>query len=102
MNGRRRRREPPAGGSSARYSTAGTPHRSAARAELQRLFAPPSESFAVVAVRDDGRRVLYEHYDDRIAADAMVAALSRIKLRAEIVTGIARSVRPGTTIRPTS
>lgn len=72
------------------------PKCAAALAELERLFTP-AESLAVVAIRDDDRHVLYCHCDDRIAADATVAALKRINLHAEIVTGIARSVRPGTT-----
>ena len=52
----------------------------------------------MVAIREDGRRVLYGHYDDRIAADAVVAALKQVTLRAEVVTGIPRSVRSGTMI----
>ena len=79
-----------------------TPQREAARAQLQRLFSPTpqSEFVAVVAVRPDGRRVLFNHYKDRISADAMVAALARVGLRAEVV-GIDSRARPGTTIRPT-
>jgi len=87
-----KRREPSAEGSAARNGVAGTPHSNAALDALQ------SQSVAVVAIRDDGRRVLYGHFD-RIAAEATVAALARVGLRAEVVAGIDPTTRPGTTIR---
>ena len=96
MNSPPRKRQRPVGGASARYVTAGTPNRSAARAELQRLFTPTaSESFAVVSVRDDGRA--------RSVATALRRSwirgrdghgLQADQSRRRIVTGLSRSVRP--------
>jgi hypothetical protein len=96
-----KRRSPRAAGS-AQNDGAGTPHRNAERFSTQRtalelLFAP-AESIAVVSIKIDGEVVLFEHYDNRIAADAMIVSLARVNLRAEVRTGIPRSVRPGTTI----
>jgi hypothetical protein len=54
-----------------------------------------TSSVAVVAIRHDGRKVLYAHSVDRNSAELTVAALARIGLRAEISKDIGPSLRPG-------
>ena len=56
---------------------------------------------AVVAIRDDGRCVLYRQAEGQAAAEATVKALAKINLRTEIVSAIEPQTRPGTAIEST-
>ena len=59
-----------------------------------------AKPIAIVAIRPDGRRVLFARVQTMEQADVTIAALARIKLRAEIATDVDPKATPGTKIQP--
>jgi hypothetical protein len=53
---------------------------------------------AVVAVRHDGRAVVFTRCDSAAAAQAVVAALARLGLRAGIGRSVPQQLRPGAAV----
>jgi hypothetical protein len=56
-------------------------------------------SVAVIAIKDNGARVLFSREPDRAAAEAMIKALARVGLHAEIDDAVRVGIMPGALVR---
>jgi hypothetical protein len=58
-------------------------------------------SVAVVAIRDDGRRIVFSRCDSEASARNTVAALRKLGLRAAIDRDLADDLKPGSNVSAT-